>query len=87
MVHHHHIARQIPVLAAQAVSDPGTQAGMPLAQEPGVHLQQSRTVGEAVGIGAAEHGHFVDAFGLVREEFRNLDPRLSPFPEAEGRSQ
>ena len=59
---------------------------MPLAQESGVHLQQSRTVGEAVGVGAAEDGHFVDAFGLVREEFRNLDPRLSPFPEAEGRS-
>ena len=69
MIHHHYIAWQIPVLATQAVGDPGTQAGMPLAQESGVHLQQSRTVGKAVGIGAAEHGHFVDAFGLMREEF------------------
>ena len=45
-----------------------------------------RTVGEAVGVSAAEHGHFVDAFGLLRKKFRNLDPRLAPFPEAEGRS-
>ena len=86
MVQKDHIAGQVPVLAAQAVGDPGTQAGMPLAQESGVHLQQSRAVGEAVGVGAAKHGHVIDAFGLMREDFRNLDPRLSPLPEGEGRS-
>ena len=72
MVEQHDVARQVLVDRPQAVRDPRAQARIALAQEAGVHLEQARAVGEAVGVHAADDRQVVDAPGEVRDRGRRL---------------
>ena len=57
--------RQVLVLAAQAVAQPGAEAGPNLPGVAAVHQQQRRLVVRHVGVHRADHGDVVDRLGDV----------------------
>ena len=77
MIEEHDEGRQVLIDRPQAVGHPGTEAGVALANEAGVHLQQARAVGEAVGVATADDRHVVGALAKRGEEVGDFDAGLA----------
>lgn len=80
-------AGQIVVGAAQAVGDPGADAGETVANEPRVHLQGGRRVGGGVGLHAADDCQVIDTTSYAWEERGNGNPRAAGRRKLPGRAE
>src|SRR5262249_22785682 len=80
-------ARQVLVLAAQAVRDPRPQAWPDQPRFAAVHQHQRRLVVWYVGLHGADDSDGVDAGGHVWEQVADLDAALPILAELERRRQ
>ena len=83
----HDEARQVPVLGAQAVEQPGPEAGPREDGLPRVHLERGRRVAIAVRHHRADHAKVVDRGRGVGQELAHLDPAPPVLAELERGAQ
>ena len=69
---------QIPILGAQAVGDPGTHAGVPVAGESRIHLKRGRGVIGTLGHHGPNHAEVVGALRQMRQKIAHPEPTLAP---------
>ena len=81
----HDEARQVLVLRAQTVGEPGSHGRAAGELIAGVHHEQRRFVVRAVRVHGADDADIVDALAQIREDLADLDAALSEFFELEGR--
>ena len=79
--------RQVLVFAAEAVAEPGAEAGANLAGVAAVHQEQRRFVAGDVGVHRADHGDVVDRLGGATEDVADLDAALAVLVEFERRGE
>ena len=84
---HHHEPRQVLVLGAQPIDQPGTHAGPREGLFTGAHLEGGAGVVDVVGDHGADDAEVVDAGGRPRQQFAHLDPRSPMAGEAPRRTQ
>src|SRR5262249_12207635 len=78
MIQQHDKGRQVLVLCAQTKSNPGAEAWITLANEPGVHLEKSGAMGKAIGVTAAQNGNVIDALPQLRNTGGNRAKTAMP---------
>ncbi len=84
---HGNEGRQVLIVAAEAVAEPGPEAGADLSSVAAVHEQKRKLVTGGIGVGGANNGDVVNALGNVREEVADLNPALAILAELERRRQ
>ncbi len=72
-------ARQVLVLAAQAVRDPRPHAGAGETRFPAVHEQEGRLMVGYVGVHGADDHQVVRALGDIGKDVTDFDPALAVF--------
>jgi hypothetical protein len=82
---HHDETREVLVLAAEAVGDPGAHARAHQPRVAAVQQEQRGLVVGHVGVHRADHADVVDRLRRVLEEFAHLDPALAVLGELEHR--
>jgi hypothetical protein len=83
----HDEAGEVPVLAPEAVEQPGAEAGPRKGLFAGVHLAVRARVADIVGDARADHAEVVGAAGQVRQELAQLEAALPMLPEFPRRAE